>query len=264
MTPRWPVSSTAAPGASSAGCHLLLVSLTTKAWVSVEAPEAYDPPALQLPADAHDTELMPAFQAGVEGGRAGYLLGRLPPAAGLADHEHLLVAGSVEVVAACGAVARRRTRHRLEDGGPALVEDGRARHLLSRLPPPAGLVDHERLGAGPVEVVATCAAVARRRARQRLDEGGPAPVEGGGAGRLFGRLPGAAASRWPRIPAGARTRRRTSRRGCSCPPTHTTPTAMAASRPWLSAAVPGASSAGCQAPAVSVATNACSWPGPSA
>src|SRR5262249_19557897 len=61
---------------------------------------------------------------------------------------------------------------------------GRVRGLL--------LADHERLAvAGAVCVEPARAALARRGARHRADAGVPALVEGGGAGHLDGRAPGA-------------------------------------------------------------------------
>src|SRR5215472_12707788 len=58
--------------------------------------------------------------------------------------------------------------------------------------PLSGLVDHERLGvAGAVAVGPAGGAVARRAARHRGDGGIPARVQGGQAGYLDRRAPGA-------------------------------------------------------------------------
>ena len=49
----------AVPGTSIAAFQVPLTSLTTSAWLPPEL-SVYHPPALQLPADAHDTEKIPA------------------------------------------------------------------------------------------------------------------------------------------------------------------------------------------------------------
>src|SRR5262249_44131337 len=67
-----------------------------------------------------------------------------------------------------------------------------AGHLDGRVPGAAGLAGRERLEvAGAVPVGPARAAVARRGARHRGGEGVSALVEGGGAGHLDGRVPGA-------------------------------------------------------------------------
>ncbi len=124
--------------------------------------------------------------APVEGRGAGHLDGGVPGAVHLADHERLEVAGAVCVEPARAAVARRGARHRADFSIPALVEGGGAGHLDGGVPGAVDLADHERLdAAGAVGVAPARAAVTRRGARHRGDEGFPAPVEGRGAGHLL-------------------------------------------------------------------------------
>src|SRR4029450_12887600 len=101
--------------------------------------------------------------------------------------------GTVLVLPAGAAVARRRARHLTNPRGPALVEGGGAGHPDGGAPGTAHLADHERLIVpGAVLVVPAGAAVARRRARHRIDFRVPGLVEGGGAGHPNGGAPGAA------------------------------------------------------------------------
>ena len=46
----------AVPGTSMAVCQVPFTSLTTKRHAASDELSVYDPPALQLPAEAHDTE----------------------------------------------------------------------------------------------------------------------------------------------------------------------------------------------------------------
>jgi hypothetical protein len=55
----------------------------------------YNPPALQVPAGAHDTDNTWGVPSLVEGGGTGDLLRFAPGAVHLVDHEHLPVAGGV-------------------------------------------------------------------------------------------------------------------------------------------------------------------------
>src|SRR5690349_11135917 len=128
----------------------------------------------------------------VEGGGAGHLDGGTPGGVHLAGDERLRVAGAVGVPPGGGAVARRRARHRTGRRVTALVEGGGARDLDGLLPDAVHLAGHERLlVARAVGVLPGGAAVARRRARHRVDPRATALVEGGGAGHLDGRMPDA-------------------------------------------------------------------------
>src|SRR5215468_9176368 len=111
---------------------------------------------------------------------------------GFVDDERLPVAGTVSVEPASGAVARRRARHRKDHRATALVEGGGAGHLDGRVPGAVHLAGDEHLSVvGAVGVATACGAVARRRARYRTYARANELVEGGGAGHLDGRVPGA-------------------------------------------------------------------------
>src|SRR5262249_828388 len=98
----------------------------------------------------------------VEGGGAGHLDGRVPGAVHLAGDERLVAAGAVGVATACGAVARRRARHRTDLRAPALVEGGGAGPLDGRVPCAVRFAGDERLVAvGGVGVDPACGAVPR-------------------------------------------------------------------------------------------------------
>src|SRR5258708_2638364 len=74
---------------------------------------------------------------------------------------------------------------------PALVGGGGAGYLDGPMPSAAHLAHDEHLiVAGLVGVVPASAAVARRRARHRLDLRAPALIEGGSAGHLLRGVPG--------------------------------------------------------------------------
>jgi hypothetical protein len=94
------------------------------------------PPAVQCRRAAHETALTWAIPPLVEDPAAGYFYRLRPLAVYLADHERLDVAECVEVVASCGAVSRRTTRHR-EDVRLVIAPRiaGRGRRLLDGLPP---------------------------------------------------------------------------------------------------------------------------------
>src|SRR5260370_31508060 len=94
------------------------------------------PPALPPPAPRHRGD--EGFSAPVEGGGAGHLDGGAPGAAGLADHERLLVAGAGCVGTAPAAVGRRGAGHRVDFSEPAPVEGGGAGHLDGGAPGAAG------------------------------------------------------------------------------------------------------------------------------
>src|SRR5215469_3481032 len=132
--------------------------------------------------------------AHVQGPRAGYLDRLAPGAVALADHERLLAMGAVRVEPAGGAVARRGTRHRADEGTPALVQGPQAGHLDRLAPRAIPLADHEPLPVtGAVAVEPPGRAVARQTARDLADASTPARVQGPRAGYLDRLAPGAVA-----------------------------------------------------------------------